>query len=91
MSLSQSGSFGPPTISKPDLSSVGYDFPGFQALPPLSSFEYATKEEAEEDLMVSSDTLIGELFADKCENYRGNTRNQNKLEPCATLDGFRNF
>jgi len=91
MSLSQSGSFDPPTISKPELSSVGYDFSGFQAIPPLSSFEYATKDEAEEDLMVSSETLIGELFADKCENYRSNTRNQNKLEPCATLDGFRNF
>ena len=91
MSLSRSGSFDPPTISQPDLSSVDYNFPGFQNIPTLSSFEYSTKYLAEEDLMLSSDTLIDELFADNCENYRSNTRNRDKLEPCATLDGFRNF
>ena len=89
--MSRSGSLDPPTISLPDLSSVDYNFPGFQAIPPLSSFEYSTKDLAEEDLMLSSDTLIDELFADNCENYRSNTRNRDKLEPCATLDGFRNF
>ena len=88
MSLSRSGTFDPPTISQPDLSSVDYNFPGFQAIPPLSSFEYSIKDVAEEDLMVSSDTLIRELFADNCKNYRGDTRNQ---EPCATIDGFRDF
>ena len=88
MSLSRSESFNPPTISKPDFSSVDYNFPGFQALPPLSSFEYSTKDLPEEDLMISSESLIGDLFADDCKNYRGDTRNQ---EPCATIDGFRDF
>jgi len=37
--VSRSGSLDPPTISLPDLSSVDYNFPGFQAIPPLSSFE----------------------------------------------------
>ena len=88
ISLSQSGSIDPPIISQPDFSSVDYNFPGFQAIPPLSSFEYSTKDLAEEDLMISSESLIGDLFADDCKNYRGDTRNQ---EPCATIDGFRDF
>ena len=88
MSLSHSGSLDLPSISKPDLSSVDYNFPGFQAIPPLSSFEYSTKDLAKEDLMISSESLIGELFADDCKNYRGDTRNQ---EPCATIYGFRDF
>ena len=88
MSLSRSGSFKPPIISQPEFSSVDYNFPGFQALPPLSSFEYSIKDVAEEDLTVSSDILIGDLFANDCKNYRGDTRNE---EPCATIDGFRDF
>ena len=35
--------------------------------------------------------IIGNLFADNCKNYRGNTRNIYKQAECATLDGLRDF
>ena len=88
MSRSQ---LGPPTISQPSMISMEYNFPGFKPLPPVSSFEFSTQDAAEEDLMLSNDALIGELFADNCRNYRGNMWSGNDLEPCATLDGLRDF
>ena len=91
MSRSQLGTFGPPTISQPSMISMEYNFPGFKPLPPVSSFQYSTQDAAEEDLTLSNDALIGELFADNCRNYRGNMWSGNDLEPCATLDGLRDF
>ena len=72
MSRSQLGSFGPPTISHPSMISMEYNFPGFKPLPPVSSFQYSTQDAAEEDLTLSNDALIGELFADNCRNCRRN-------------------
>ena len=49
------------------------------------------EDAAEEDLTLANEALIGELFADNCRNYRGNMWSGNDLEPCATLDGLRDF
>jgi len=88
---SQSGIFGPPTISQPEMESVDYNFPGFQNLPQASAFEYSTRKGSEEDLVLSGENIVGPLSADNCKNYRGNTRNLYKQEECATLDGLRDF
>jgi len=88
---SQSGIFGPPTISQPEMESVDYNFPGFQNLPQVPAFEYSTRKGTEEDLVLSGENIIGPLSADNCKNYRGNTRNLYKQEECATLDGLRDF
>jgi len=88
---SQSGIFAPPTISQPMMKSVDYNFPGFQDLPTVPGFEYSTRNGSLEDLVLSSENVIGQLYADNCMNYRGNTRMHYKREECATLDGLRDF
>ena len=91
-SQDQPGSFFPPLINQPGMKSdVEYNFPGFEALPPVSNFEYSTKDLAEGALMVPSNVLIGKLFGDYCESYRSKTSNEDNPELCATLDGFRDF
>ena len=88
---SQSGIFGPPTISQQEMESVDYNFPGFQNLPPVLAFEYSTRKGTVGDLVLAGENIVGPLFADNCKNYRGNTRNLYKQEECATLDGLRYF
>ena len=72
------------------MESVDYNFPGFQNLPTVPGFEYSTGNGSLEDLVLSSENIVGQLYADNCANYRGNTRMHYKQE-CATLDGLRDF
>merc|ERR1719350_1200060 len=88
---SQSGIFSPPTISQPEMESVDYSFPGFQNLSTVPGFEFSTGNGSLEDLVLSSENIVGQLYADNCANYRGNTRMHYKQEECATLDGLRDF
>ena len=73
------------------MESVNYNFPGFQNLPTVPGFEYSTGNGSLEDLVLSSENIVGQLYADNCANYRGNTRMHYKQEECATLDGLRDF
>ena len=90
-SESPGGAPGLPAGRSLDMKTVGYNFTGFQDIPPMSVFDYSTRDTTEDSLMVSTDGLVGDLFADNCQNYRGKAHSQNRQEPCKTLEGLIDF